>query len=199
LNPNTGLVSPQYHCRFDDFFESVRFRRPGLTVPTTWRSLSKLTKGNTSAPWESHDNTGANSFNSSGTDSAQEEAHLSIPTSDHSGQVEYYQYPPHSTQEVTVEDEPIACRTRGRLQQEQFVANEATNDGELGESAADREHTCHLSIQDRMRHPVAFLAEMCGDIMYFAQAIKQPDRKQFVDAIAKEVNGHVENQNWELM
>ena len=50
-----------------------------------------------------------------------------------------------------------------------------------------------------MRHPVAFLAEMCGDIMYFAQAIKQPDRKQFVDAIVKEVNGHVENLNWELI
>ena len=50
-----------------------------------------------------------------------------------------------------------------------------------------------------MRHPVAFLAEMCGDIMYFAQAIKQPDRKQFVDAIVKEVNGHVENRNWELI
>ena len=50
-----------------------------------------------------------------------------------------------------------------------------------------------------MRHPVAFLAEMCGDIMYFAQAIKQPDRKKIVDAIVKEVNCHVENQNWELI
>jgi hypothetical protein len=29
--------------------------------------------------------------------------------------------------------------------------------------------------------------------MYFAQAIKQPDKKQFVEAIVKEVNGHVEN------
>ena len=35
--------------------------------------------------------------------------------------------------------------------------------------------------------------------MYFAWAIKQPDRKQFVDAIVKEVNGHVENWNWELI
>ena len=98
-----------------------------------------------------------------------------------------------------MEDEPIARRTRGRLQQRQFVANEATNDGELGESAADQEHTCHLSIQDRMRHPVALLAEMCGEIMYFGQEIKQPDRKQFVDAIVKEVNGHVKNRNWELI
>ena len=47
-----------------------------------------------------------------------------------------------------------------------------------------------------MRHPVAFLAEICGDVMYFAQAIRQPDRKKFLEAIAKEVNGQVENQNW---
>ena len=50
-----------------------------------------------------------------------------------------------------------------------------------------------------MRHPVAFLAEMCGDVMYFAQAIRQPDRKKIVEAIVKEVNGHVENQNWNLI
>ena len=35
--------------------------------------------------------------------------------------------------------------------------------------------------------------------MYFAQAIRQPDRKKFVEAIVKEVNGHVENQNWSLI
>ncbi len=198
LNPNTGLVSPQYHCRFDDLFESVRFQSPKLTVPTTWQSLLKLTN-NASASWKPHENTEANSFNSSGADDTQEEAHFSIPTSNHFEQEECYQAPPHSTQEVRVEDEPIARRTRGRLQQGQFVANEATNNGKLEESAADREHTCHLSIQDRMRHPVAFLAEMFGDIMYFAQAIKQPDRKQIVDAIAKEVNDHVDNQNWELI
>ena len=35
--------------------------------------------------------------------------------------------------------------------------------------------------------------------MYFAQEIEQPDSKQFVDAIVKEVNGHVENRNWKLI
>ena len=70
---------------------------------------------------------------------------------------------------------------------------------DLGESIADQEHTEHLSLQDRMCHPLAFLAEMCGDVMYFVQAIRQPDCKQFVEAIVKEVNGHVENQNWCLI
>ena len=105
----------------------------------------------------------------------------------------------HPIHKTTVEDEPISRRTRGRLQQGQIVANEATDDGELRESAADLEHTYHLSVQDRMRNPIAFLAEMCGDVMYFARSIKQPDKKQFVDAIVKEVNGHVENQNWKLI
>ena len=29
LNIHTGLVSPQYHCRFDDFFETTRHGSPG--------------------------------------------------------------------------------------------------------------------------------------------------------------------------
>ena len=50
-----------------------------------------------------------------------------------------------------------------------------------------------------MCHLVAFLAEMCGDIKSFTQAIKQTDQKQFMEAIVKEVNGHVEHQNWNLI
>ena len=79
------------------------------------------------------------------------------------------------------------------------TAFEATSDNVFGESNEDREHTAHLSIQDRMRHPVAFWSEMCGDVMHFGQAMKQPDRHQFVEAVVKEVNGHVDNQNFKLI
>ena len=34
-----------------------------------------------------------------------------------------------------------------------------------------------------MRQPVTFLAEMCRDVMYFAQAIRQPDGKKIMEAI----------------
>jgi hypothetical protein len=111
LNPNTGLVSPQFHCRFDDFFESVRFQSPKLTVPTTWKSLSKLTQGNTSTSWELHEHTEANPSSVPDTDDTQGESHLSIQTSNHFEQEECNQGPSHFTQETTVEDEPIACRT----------------------------------------------------------------------------------------
>jgi hypothetical protein len=40
---------------------------------------------------------------------------------------------------------------------------------------------------------------MCGDAMHFGQAMKQPDSHQFLEAVVKEVNGHVENQNFKLV
>jgi hypothetical protein len=40
---------------------------------------------------------------------------------------------------------------------------------------------------------------MMDDIMYFDQALQQPDAKQFANAIVKEVNGHVDNKHWILV
>jgi hypothetical protein len=56
----------------------------------------------------------------------------------------------------------------------------------------------HLSLQERMRNPIAFHAKMIGDIMYLQQPLHQPDASHFVDAVIEEVNGYVENKNWVL-
>jgi hypothetical protein len=120
-------------------------------------------------------------------------------TNSHHEQDESSQDSPHLIQGVTEANEPLAHWTQGRLQRPQYIANMATEGVNWGESVADQEHTEHLSLQDRMRHPVTFLAEMCRDVMYFSQAICQQDGKQFVEAIVKEINGHMENQNWRLI
>jgi len=140
-------------------------------MPTTWQCLSKLTQDSTSTLWEPQGGTAAELTNTSNIGTPQEETDTFEPTNNHFEQDEHNQAPPLSIQDNTGDDEPIARRTRGRLQHQQCVANEATEDGDLGESVADQEHTEYLSVQDRMHHPVAFLAEMCGDNMYFAQAI----------------------------
>jgi hypothetical protein len=64
---------------------------------------------------------------------------------------------------------------------------------------ADTFHDWHLDLQERMSNPIAFNAEMMGDIMYLHQALKQPDAAEFVKAVIKEINGHIENHNWELI
>jgi hypothetical protein len=60
-------------------------------------------------------------------------------------------------------------------------------------------HDSHLDLQDCMHHPIAFLAEMMGDVMYLHQALRQPDSMEFMEAVIKEVNGHVNNNHWKLI
>ncbi len=63
----------------------------------------------------------------------------------------------------------------------------------------DRLHDSHLDLQDCMHHPIAFLSEMMGDVMYLHQALHQPDSREFVEAVIKEVNGHIDNYHWKLI
>ena len=42
LNLITGCVSPQYHCRFDDFFETTRHGRPDVSGTICWQQLAGL-------------------------------------------------------------------------------------------------------------------------------------------------------------
>jgi hypothetical protein len=49
-----------------------------------------------------------------------------------------------------------------------------------------------------MQNPIAFHAEMMGNILYLQQVLRQPDAKEFVQAVIKEVNGHVDCNNWTL-
>ncbi len=67
------------------------------------------------------------------------------------------------------------------------------------EHGYDRLHYSHLDLQDCMLHPIVFLAEMMGDVMYLHQALRQPDSKEFIEAVIKEVNGHVDNDHFKLI
>jgi hypothetical protein len=60
-------------------------------------------------------------------------------------------------------------------------------------------HNSHLDLQDRMRYLIALLAEMMGDIMYLHQALQQPDAREFMQAVIKELNGHINNDHWKLI
>jgi hypothetical protein len=67
-----------------------------------------------------------------------------------------------------------------------------------GQTTEDHLHDKHLALQDHMSNPIAFHAEMLGNIMFLNQTLKQPDASNFVKAIITEVNGHVNNKHWQL-
>jgi hypothetical protein len=68
----------------------------------------------------------------------------------------------------------------------------------IGETDEDLFHDAHLDLQEHMRNPIAFHTKIMGDIMYLQQILRQPDTKEFVQAVVKEVNGHVDSNNWTL-
>jgi hypothetical protein len=63
----------------------------------------------------------------------------------------------------------------------------------------DAMHEDDYLLQDEMMNPVTFMASSNQETMYFHQAMKAPDRKQFTQAVIKEVNDHIEKKNWELI
>jgi hypothetical protein len=55
----------------------------------------------------------------------------------------------------------------------------------FNESSEDLFHNYHLDLQECIQNPITFLVEMMGGIMYYDQALQQPDAKQFANAIVK--------------
>ena len=50
LNLITGCVSPQYHCRFDDFFETTRHGGPDVSGTICWQQLAGLSRADQILP-----------------------------------------------------------------------------------------------------------------------------------------------------
>ncbi len=63
----------------------------------------------------------------------------------------------------------------------------------------DARHDYKLQLQEWIQHTISFHAENMGDIMYLHQALQQQDASEFVKAVVKEVNSHVEQKHWRLI
>ena len=56
-----------------------------------------------------------------------------------------------------------------------------------------------MELQEGISDPVAFHAEMMGDIMYFYQAIKQHNAPDFIKAVLKEFEAHNKSNHWTIV
>ena len=54
-------------------------------------------------------------------------------------------------------------------------------------------------IQEQLQDPVAFAATPNPDTMYYHEAPRAPDRKQFLEVMKKEVNNHKTRKHWQLV
>lgn len=230
LNPSTGLVSPQFHCKYDDFFETTRFNQAEATTNAAWRTKAHLRSNSNNignqndaasllresaigSPNAATDDSTGTTVNSVSTTANRQSS--SSPTTDPS---EAPTVNPSSSQ--TRENEGasgapsagVSSRGRRRSLSRRMAESVAQRDffgeGDMHYMTAFANapvhdpasfHDWHLDLQDRMRQPIAFHAEMMGDIMYFNQAMRQHDSVEFVKAVVKEVDGHVKAKRWRVI
>jgi hypothetical protein len=55
LNLHMGCVSPQFHCRFDNFFEMVKHGGTDISIPSIWQQLAGLITAAQRPSMEFHD------------------------------------------------------------------------------------------------------------------------------------------------
>ena len=220
LNPMTGHVSPQYHVKHDDFFESVTGKSSNFDSPEpTWKKLSGLMKNNhkwssssggaATSPTPMNNTTRLDDLNDTNLpqeyDQDQRETsldNLSKTSPNHaSHQPETV---PHGSEGETAMDttpNPSVTTRSGRNVQRTQQMEESTQQREQGlvawEVLYDQDdvetkptQNDQFILQGRLSNPIAFATSADPDIMYYHQAMKEPDHEQFKRSVLKEIHDH---------
>ena len=229
LNLQTGLTSPQFHVSYDDFFETVRpttgnpaaislwQEKAGLSninatgkkksnITTATLSPSQGTNATDAIPRESEDGTKSNESNEELNDT-NEDIHLQEVDEtqeeirEQNIQVNANNNVPQDQAHTNVSPYPPTTRSgrqvrwsrRYREGLESSLAE--TQDDEY----YDALHREDYKIQDDMSNPISFAASSDPDTMYFHEAMKAPDAKEFLKAMSKEFNDHCDRGHWEII
>ena len=206
LNLDTGHVSPQYHVQHDNFFETVR---PGAYNPKTassWQRLAGLVDAiGTHLPKPYYANL--------------EDAYQVVPAKEFENRAAEGDHDVKSTETSQNEgatipidspnidgiledtDVPEKRSTRKKMITKRMRESLEQNRGRRAFSSTyyDIMHEFDYSIQQESDDPIAFLVKTDADTMYLHQALKEPDRDQFVRAVIREVNDHIVRKHWELI
>ena len=207
MNPSNGLVSPQFHISHDEFFETIdrKFKEP----MAPWKTLAGI-KGKIKLIKEPR--TESDEVN----DLHENREQMSDDESTNSlrdlvvREIEQERAETAAIQEVhPARPATSTSRVSGRTR----VRTQALQDGidqglgitsfksiiEEPEEYYEALHEDDYILQDEMKDPIAFKASSDPDNMYYHQAIKAPDKDEFLRAIIKEINDHTEGNHWALI
>ena len=224
LNLSTGLCSPQFHCRFDDFFETTQLSSSDVEVQCSWKRLSGFATYNNSPTQRINQHVrpiGTNQAVAPTQDTEEDASFTNDISDDVNDSLVSEGVMVSEGADAPLPSTPAASagtssrgrvRTMSRAMQDSVSQRSFYGESNMhymqalqavtveeAEFQYALDHDFHLGLQDRMRHPIAFHAEMMGDIMYFHQAMQQDDADEFVKAVVKEVNGHIEHNRWQLV
>ncbi len=209
LSLTTGHVSPQFHVVFDDLFETMRPSAGNVEPTSLWQAKTGFVTGAKSTIG-SRQETRAPSRNEN-PGPAESETGV-IPPSEEDGQAigeagwEDIDRQDSEVGEASDEmDEEASVREETPGEADQATT---TRSGRVSRAAVrfvtlyvawEVFHDNCYAIQDAMEDPIAFAASSNPDIMYFDQAMKEPDKEQFEQAMLDEVKSHTDLGHWEIV
>jgi hypothetical protein len=217
LNLSTGHVSPQFHVVFDDLFETLRpsagngpprslwQKKAGLmedasekvpATPTSDLPLIQLGR-RTGAGRDITDGTVPGELPQDQADESFEQGEkLTLPD-----QNDDPPEPPGAPAELPTAAQHTRSGREVRHTDRWKESLQQQDQGLVSLLAVPWEvyHDDSYRIQKEMENPVAFVASTNPDIMYYDEAMRQPDKEQFQKAMMLEVQTHTDNGHWKII
>jgi hypothetical protein len=218
LNLKTGHVSPQFHVTFDPKFETVRQSLGNLSPPSEWQKMCGFTsttskvqgfkqaqqedqKLQSHAPFKEFDLEPGSILNEEEGQASQ--TPLPQPEGDQHGQEPQVQLRRSPRLNKVSEDEAAVknsqASSRGSKVLEVWYDLEAKLEAGLPYHVAYETIKEWADIEGEQHPMLAFAASADPDTMYYHEAMREPDRAEFIKAMQKEVKSHTENEVWELV
>jgi hypothetical protein len=194
LNLETGLVSPQFHVSFDDHFETTRKGASVLLPASKWQEKAHFVevKSDTPPPKElsasklrkSHAEPPPSVVPANERDKSRQKVRRKRP------EVETSTTPIMEPPMQGLEQSPVMTRS-GRISKPPTRLIEVF----------DATLTSHEETTDpELTNPIfAFAASADPDTMYLKEAMRQPDREKFIEAMKKEIKDHTDNKHWRIV
>jgi hypothetical protein len=216
LSLDTVLVSPQFHVQHDDFFETFSPNAGNPEILSHWQKLSGIRLDGKAEKVMARVSRGSKP--TSKDNRVEPEPSLEPELFELEQEV-----PPQILEEeeihhVETDTEPEtdipfgptlrrSTRTRRLMaryqqymeQRNMAFAAELSEVANVDESYYDVLHEDDYRIQDDMKDPVALMSPTDEDKMYYDQAMRSPDKQNFIEAIVKEVNDHITSKHWILI
>jgi hypothetical protein len=204
----TGLVSPQFYVSFDDHFETTRQGAADLLPKPQWQVRAHFADDSNVTQTEKSPKT--REVRTPDVSVIPSPSPLSTPRQEAQPETasltrsEINQHAPSTTRERPPADTPTSPNTSISV-----PTTSSTRSGRL-----IRPVTRLIEVMDatltagdendfdtNAEHPLlfAFSASADPDTMYLHEAMRQPGRLQFIEAMRKEVSDHTKNKNWSIV
>jgi len=197
LNLTTGNASPQFHVIHDDFFETVKDEDRSRT--SRWLvEAGLINEEGESNPVPRMPNF-EDSFRSSENNGEIENVNENEINELNSNE-EIQADRPHLADDTQAPRRSHRNRRMTQRMRESLVQQSKNNlsfAAEIGE--LEILHEDDYRIQEAMKDPISFAGLIEKDTMYYHEAMGAPDREEFIRAIVKEINDHIDGKHWVII